>query len=408
MESGYFKSEGFSCILRNFKHFLVITGGYFQGVRLVDGFSNFSGRVEVFRNGEWGTVCDPLWFQRDAKVVCRHLGFKNAIAALKREFFGQGSGPIWIVDVFCEGHETSLLQCNYKHGGSDCDHIYVAGVVCTGSCLFYKVSYTSTGGKVLKFTSAGTGNKIDKVRLVDGSSNSSGRIEVLFDGEWGTVCQEEWTLADANVVCKQLGYQSVIVSFRNALFGEGSGIIWMTNVHCTGNEMSLSGCNYTLFGNLGCSHHQDVGVLCGEMYLQETRLVDGHSNDSGRLEVLINDEWGTVCDEEWDMKDATVACRQLGFPAAIFTYSLAHFGEGFGRIWMSDVQCKGTELSLLECKHERYQKPSCNHTGDVGVLCGGKEHNHLKKSFTTCHEIYKYQLCIKSNRYLTVTLLCIF
>ncbi|KAJ8027044.1 hypothetical protein HOLleu_32074 [Holothuria leucospilota] len=125
------------------------------------------------------------------------------------------------------------------------------------------------------------------------------------------------------------------------------------------------------------------------MYLQETRLVDGHSNDSGRLEVLINDEWGTVCDEEWDLNDATVACRQLGFPAAIFTYRHAHFGEGFGRIWISDVQCKGTELSLLECNHERYQKPSCNHTGDVGVLCGdGFDERTLKE--TRCH---LHQIC---------------
>ncbi|KAJ8027046.1 hypothetical protein HOLleu_32076 [Holothuria leucospilota] len=183
-------------------------------------------------------------------------------------------------NVYCHGHETSLLQCYYKHGGSDCGHIYDSGVVCTAS----------------------TDNRIDKVRLVDGFSNSSGRIEVLFDGEWGTVCQEEWTLADANVVCKQFGYGSAIVSFRNALLGEGSGFIWMTSVQFTGNEMTLSGCNYTLFGNLGCSHREDVGVLCGgtEMYLQETRLVDGHSNDSGRLEVLINDEW-----EQYAMKNGT-------------------------------------------------------------------------------------------------------
>ncbi|KAJ8027038.1 hypothetical protein HOLleu_32062 [Holothuria leucospilota] len=223
-------------------------------VRLVDGFSNFSGRVEVFKNGEWGTVCDPNWTWDDAAVVCRQLGFESVVVALDETFFGLGSGPISISDVICYGPETSLLQCFHRHGVDNClYHTSDAGVVCRVLLLH----------RSFKITSASTDNKIDKVRLVDGFSNSSGRIEVLFDGEWGTVCHYQWTIAEANVVCKQLGYQSVIVSFRYALLGEGSGVIWMTNVQCTGYETSLSECNYKLFENLACSHHEDVGVLCG-------------------------------------------------------------------------------------------------------------------------------------------------
>ncbi|KAJ8027039.1 hypothetical protein HOLleu_32063 [Holothuria leucospilota] len=247
---------------------------------------------------------------------------------------------------------------------------------------------------------------LQETRLVDGHSNNSGRLEVLINGEWGTVCDDKWNLKDATVACRQLGFPAAIFTYMHAHFGEGFGRIWMSDVQCKGTELSLLECKHERYQKPSCKHTDDVGVLCGalkhsfsgtERYLQETRLVDGHSNNSGRLEVLINGEWGTVCDREWSLKDATVACRQLGFPAAIFTYIHAHFGEGFGRIWMSNVQCKGTELSLLECKHERFPNLGCNHTADVGVLCGGKERNHLRKSFTSCHEIYKYQLCLKSN-----------
>ncbi|KAJ8034235.1 Galectin-3-binding protein B [Holothuria leucospilota] len=104
---------------------------------------------------------------------------------------------------------------------------------------------------------------VEDVRLADGFSNSSGRVEVLFNRDWGTVCNQGWDLVDANVVCRQLGYPAAIVTYRNSLFGEGSGLIWLTNVNCNGNELSLSECQHTKFAQPSCSHHQDVGVLCG-------------------------------------------------------------------------------------------------------------------------------------------------
>lgn len=106
--------------------------------------------------------------------------------------------------------------------------------------------------------------------------------------------------------------------------------------------------------------------------LHEVRLVDGLSNASGRIEVFINGEWGTVCDDEWNLEDANVVCRQLGFPTAHLNLTREYFGKGTGRIWLSNLQCGGYERSLLQCKHERFQQPDCTHRQDVGVLCGGK------------------------------------
>ena len=64
--------------------------------------------------------------------------------------------------------------------------------------------------------------------------------------------------------------------------------------------------------------------------LLPVRLVDGANSSSGRVEVYHNGTWGTVCDDYWDIRDAEVVCRQLGFASAYSAESFAHFGSGVG------------------------------------------------------------------------------
>ena len=101
------------------------------------------------------------------------------------------------------------------------------------------------------------------LRLVGGSSYSEGRVEVNYNGEWGTVCDDEWDDTDAGVVCRQLGFGSSGTAIGVAVFGQGSGPIWLDNIKCTGNESTLASCGHLGVGvTRSCSHYEDAGVRC--------------------------------------------------------------------------------------------------------------------------------------------------
>ena len=87
------------------------------------------------------------------------------------------------------------------------------------------------------------------------------------------------------------------------------------------------------------------------------------------MEVYYNGTWGTVCDDNWDINDARVVCRQLSFRYAIAAYESARYGEGTGPILLANVECLGTESSLFSCGHSGVGKHYCRHNKDASVRC---------------------------------------
>lgn len=94
------------------------------------------------------------------------------------------------------------------------------------------------------------------------NSPSFGRVEVQFSGTWGTICGYYWNLKEADVVCRQLGYDGALSALGNAIFGQGTGPIWLSGVQCEGNETSVSQCRHAGWGGHNCRHYWDVSVVC--------------------------------------------------------------------------------------------------------------------------------------------------
>ena len=100
-------------------------------------------------------------------------------------------------------------------------------------------------------------------------------------------------------------------------------------------------------------------------------LAGGRAPSEGRIELFHEGQWGTVCDDYFDLTDGGVVCRQLGHRDAMRYYHNARFGQGSGPIWLDDLQCTGTEVSLFNCSHRGIGIHNCRHYHDAGVQCKG-------------------------------------
>lgn len=131
------------------------------------------------------------------------------------------------------------------------------------------------------------------IRLFGSGRASEGRVEVYHNGKWGTVCDDGWDMAEAQVVCRQLrfpGAKSVVIGKD---YGQASGPIWLDDLDCKGTENYLSTCTFKDWGLTDCSHKEDVGVIC------ETKVQDPNTTADNTIHVLdhsitLSDELGLI------------------------------------------------------------------------------------------------------------------
>ncbi|MGH0191803.1 UNVERIFIED_CONTAM: hypothetical protein FKN15_076371 [Acipenser sinensis] len=314
-----------------------------NNLRLVDTDNRCDGRVEVFKNGQWGTVCADNWYTAEGNVVCKQLSCGLYDSA---SYFAASSGPILLGEVRCKGTETNLLDCE-----SDPEALK--------SCTHEKDVRVKCNGKTAKIIGA----------------PCQGRLEVSRGGVYGTVCSKSFDSSDADVVCRELdcGISKAVLS--GAYPGDSKTLIWTNEILCQGNETNLVYCQTTETEQQNCTHAHDLYPVHTPVLhagYTEARLVNGSDQCSGRVELKYDSQWGTVCDQNWDLRDATVLCQQLDCGYAVTAPGQGQFGEGSGPVLTDIFDCEGTETELWKCPISTQGHSTCAHHSDAGVICEGQ------------------------------------
>ena len=253
-----------------------------------------------------------------------------------------------------------------------------------------------------------------------------GRVEIYHGGQWGTVCDDQFHIEEAKVICRQLGFEKHVKPTHRASDGRGTGPIWMDGLKCNGDESSLKDCSFNGWGRNDCSHREDAGVECE--FSEETDTPTAVTNSEIRLscppdhldkcnicsdkkticsqgiasstgvrgivEVKKGEEWHTLSGKNWSKEKAKVICGQLGYPDALETPTLLqiwpthfkHFCYGnniaacspaaqYKRQLRSTVcdslRCIGTESNIGYCNNFNLEKISNDPTVNPAIVhCG--------------------------------------
>ncbi|XP_067884747.1 lysyl oxidase homolog 3B-like isoform X2 [Heterodontus francisci] len=362
------------------------------------------GRVEVFYEGEWGTICDDDFKLENAHVLCKMMGFTKATGWTHSAKYGKGAGRVWLDNLDCRGTEKDVSECkSLGWGQTDCTHEEDAGVICKDERIpgFIDSNVISVQSE-----------QIEEVRLRPVVTNArrrlpvtEGFVEVKYKGRWEQICDNGWNYKNSRVICGMLGFpaeRKVNKKFykrfrrrRASVKRARSSAPRMVAVHqqpryrahsvaCAGTEAHFSLCQFELVkgnGTAQCHGEMPAAVSCvpGPMFSNGrkrkkqpelfVRLKAGARIGEGRVEILKGNEWGTICDDRWNVLSASVVCRELGFGSAKEALTGARMGKGMGPIYLNEVQCNGFEKSIWDCAAKNISEDDCKHTEDAAVRC---------------------------------------
>jgi deleted-in-malignant-brain-tumors protein 1 len=314
--------------------------------RLVGGVLNAEGFIEIQKNGTWIALCPDHFELYIAEYICTSLDHHETPSFILKEApITNISERIWKINSSCSAKTNDLGTC--------------FNLSPTNTCASESRVY-------LKCLSS-------RIRLVGGPSSREGRVEVYNSGRWGSVCDNTYDSRIAQVTCRSLAYNGSYELLTGLYPGEQP--YTMGGLQCIGTEYELFDCTVdTSFDGRVCSRMLDVAVRCSFIPSVSTsvplRLVEGTSDYDGRLEVKINNVWGTICNDRFDEVDASVACYMLGFGRAGATISRRENTHSMDSpIWLDELDCLGREESIMDCPHDGIGNHNCEHSEDVFINC---------------------------------------
>ncbi|XP_070762197.1 scavenger receptor cysteine-rich type 1 protein M130-like [Enoplosus armatus] len=278
-----------------------------EPVRLVGGSSRCAGTLEV-KLGDWRPVAGFDWTLKEAAVLCRDLDCGSAVSTRQRE--ESSSRPVWGMSADCVQSGSVLRDCVTSYSS-----FHIPEITCS-----------------------------DSVRLVNGTTLCSGRLEVRSNQSnqsWSSVCEADFDQQDAEVVCRELGCGASSV-LQGALYGDVEAPMWTKEFQCGGHESALLDCRSSGSARNTCSPGKAVGLTCSE----PVRLVGGSSRCAGTLEVKLGD-WRPVAGFDWTLKEAAVLCRDLDCGSAVSTRQREESSDR--PVWRVTYECIQSGSALRDC-----------------------------------------------------------
>ncbi|CAH1782421.1 unnamed protein product [Owenia fusiformis] len=317
-------------------------------VRVVGGTA-WSGYVEFLHDGAWKRHCNDVWGFERARHFCQALGFnqENAQPFPVGEFEGGTFGYTWKLNLICTRRVCEgFLPCASRGD---------AKVSCYGNTNL-------------------------QARLVDSSISVNGRIELNLDGEWIPICYEgnmgQGVKMMEKVVCRQLGFNPITARSRTDwhLDPKATTKRWVKDVQCEGKENNVAQCKIKTTEATRCS--KDYFLICQGLSesITKARLHEIEPR-GGPVSVLRYNKWQAVCPDGWDVREATVLCRTLGFFKSLNKPRLFTKDQTPSKImWSSFLTCLGIESQPNECKRIRRVHDDgssfCESDLVAGVNCG--------------------------------------
>ncbi|KAL6460167.1 hypothetical protein MHYP_G00319260 [Metynnis hypsauchen] len=271
-------------------------------VRLSGGMK-CEGEVEVYFQQDWRRVLLDSWSESEASVVCRQLGCGSVLNFSSSSSSSPENNNMCVMGFNCSGSEAHLGNCSSAQT-VNCSSREQLSITCS---------------------------EFKEFRLTEGCE---GNLEVFYNGTWGNVCVNGMDDETASLICQDFNCG------RSGSERAAKGRVelapnWLDNLKCRKYDSTLWHCPSSPWGQNICDNHNDVAHItcsgkenhlalendlkCSSFLHQRQcsnylplRLRGGNGSCSGRLEVYHNAEWGSICDNLWDIKDAQVVCRQLG------------------------------------------------------------------------------------------------
>lgn len=194
-----------------------------------------------------------------------------------------------------------------------------------------------------------------------------GRADVFYNGIWGSIGNNGWDDKDATVFCRSLGYSSGTAIPSAELYNR-RGTIWLDNVDCKGDELSLDECYHFGWGKTVVDANKPASeIIAGVQCFGDVVRIAG-SKTQGRAEIFRDGTWGSIAADNWDDNDAKVFCSMLGYRKGKATRLPAI------PVVLEKLNCIGHETTIEHCAKQIASKGICSGTEDVaGVKCVGEK-----------------------------------